>query len=330
MDKAAKQARSFGIEPENFERFQELQGIAHAIGAILGNMVHETEEFDKAASSSKRTIADLKGEVSKLQEKIEGSFDAREISVYNEEIRYLQRSIAGLMGELKPDISPSEPMFDLDEALGEVDKSMASLLSQTEDFQEFFDVATIGRMSQAMAELEYQLARASDPEKQRELRQEIARLKKEIDGIRTGAGDAGDSLQYFSRTLADGLDQILFRARSVEDAIQGIVRQLASRAFTTGIMGLLGGASFGGLSGFAAAAFGGTFHTGGIVPGVGEKMINVQGGEMVLSRDQVKTMGSGSTKDIRLTINIRGDLQGRGDTLRAVIDEQVRQSVRLS
>ena len=158
---------------------------------------------------------------------------------------------------------------------------------------------------------------------------QIETLAESMGDVATQTERTTEVAQFFSRTFADGLDQVLFNARSVEDAIKGIARQLASRAMVTGLMALFGGGLPAGVS-FGRAMFGGSFHTGGIVPGVGEKMINVKGGEMVLTRDQIKGIQMGSSqRDIRLTVNIRGDLQGRGDTLRAIIDEQVRQSVRL-
>lgn len=336
MEKAAKQARSFGIEPENFQRFQELQGIAHALGAIMGNMAMniDTSDANDAVEGTKKTIRDLQGEISELEESILDSFDPEQISNYKDQIEVLERAISSMMGELKPDTSIEKPIFDFDEALQAIDETMSSLLSKDMDFSEFFDTGSIGAMRQEIEKLNHELERTTDTQRAQELQAEIEGLNTAIQEMRFGVQGTGDDLEdatgaarFFSRTLADGLDQILFRARSVEDAISGIVRQLASRAFTTGIMGLLGGGF--GAGGFAAAMFGGTFHTGGVVPGVGEKMINVQGGEAVLSRDQVKSLGTGSTQRIELTVNVRGGTELSGRDLRYVIDEQVRQSVRL-
>lgn len=77
---------------------------------------------------------------------------------------------------------------------------------------------------------------------------EGAKLKEMKKDLEEGSGAA----RFFSHTLADGLENVLFQARSVEDAIKGIVRQLASRALVTGLMSLFtGGASLGGGSFFS-------------------------------------------------------------------------------
>ena len=233
-----------------------------------------------------------------------------------EELASLDRAQKAL-AQIRKDsalIEPVSDIIDLDAELFErvswhmnqfgstFEDAMRSVRSSPPDFEAFMD--SIWDTSLSAEELEHRL----------EL-------------IKEATNDASGAAQFFSRTLADGLDQVLFRARSVEDAIKGIIRQLASRALTTGLMALLGG-GLGGVS-FGRAMFGGTFHTGGVVPGVGEKMINVQGGEAVLTKDQVKSLGSGSAQRIELTVNVRGGTQLSGKDLRYVIDEQVRQSVRL-
>lgn len=60
--------------------------------------------------------------------------------------------------------------------------------------------------------------------------------------------------------------------------------------------------------------FAGTFHTGGIISGSGEKIAHVQGGEGIFTRDQMAAMG-GSAGDI--TVNIHGDA-GVGALISAV------------
>ena len=140
----------------------------------------------------------------------------------------------------------------------------------------------------------------------------------------TGAGE------FFTRSLADGLDQVLFRARSVEDAIKGIIRQLASRALTTGIMGLLGG-GFGGS--FVGAMFGGNRASGGHVePGrgyiVGERgpeMFYPQSSGTIATNQQME----GGSKKIDLRVHVTGDLVDRNGQIRSAIQEQSRQIQRL-
>lgn len=138
--------------------------------------------------------------------------------------------------------------------------------------------------------------------------------------------EATGAARFFSRTLADGLEGVLFRARSVEDAIKGIVRQLASRAITTGLLGLFTGGF--GSTGFFGSMFGGSFHSGGIVPGNGEKPIIAKGGEGVFTKGQMKALGGMGGKQV-IEVQINGELTGRGTELAAVINETVRQQGRL-
>ena len=293
----------------------------------------QEEKINKTA----KTIGDLRDEISKLENNIQGSFDSQEIQEYKEEIHKIERAISSLMGELKPETEPSGVIFDIDDALRNVDKSIESLLSKDSDFKEFFDVGTIGRMREEIQELEDQLIRTTDPEKAQALQQEINELNDKIREMREGAkgldeefDNATGAGEFFTRSLADGLDQVLFRARSVEDAIKGIIRQLASRALTTGIMGLLGG-GFGGS--FFGAMFGGNRASGGHVePGrgyiVGERgpeMFYPQSSGTIASNQQME----GSSKKIDLRVHVTGDLVDRNGQIRSAIQEQSRQIQRL-
>lgn len=152
------------------------------------------------------------------------------------------------------------------------------------------------------------------------------RLSEDMEDIGKKAEEATPKARLFAHTLADGLQGVFFQAQNVQDAIQGIIRQLASRAFTAGIFSLFG---VGG--GFAKNFFGGSFHTGGVIPGVGEKQISVKGGEMILTKSQQKSlaMGGGGSRSVNITVNVQGRLTGNGTDLEAIISETVRQQARL-
>ena len=297
---------------------------------LWGEMV-ETVKYGRQVRNMLLSIPDQMNRNASATEE-----SAKELRDWNAEALQTVESIRGLREQVDAVtydnvIPPIKEITDFEHAM---DMLSDSIQDFDFDSSEFFDTGSIAAMRQEVEQLNHALERTTDPEKARELQAQIEGLETAIQQMRFGIQDAGDDLekatgaaQFFSRTLADGLDQVLFRARSVEDAIKGIIRQLASRALTTGLMALLGG-GLGGVS-FGRAMFGGTFHTGGVVPGVGEKMINVQGGEAVLTKDQVKSLGSSSTQRIELTVNVRGGTQLSGKDLRYVIDEQVRQSVRL-
>ena len=247
--------------------------------------------------------------------------------------------------EIKDNIENTPPLYDnifpSEKVLTDLEyaeKILSDILDQTDtsiDTSEFFDIGTIGRMREEIQELEHQLIRTTDPEKVRELQREIDALTEKIALTRYGVQDTEDDFEsatgaarFFSRTLADGLDQVLFRARSVEDAIKGIIRQLASRALTTGIMALLGGGVGGS---FVGAMFGGNRQSGGGVnPGRGY-IVGERGPELFLPQSSgtiVPNQDMGS-KTINLNVHVKGGTGFDGKDLRYVIDEQVRQSVRL-
>ena len=211
-----------------------------------------------------------------------------------EQVEALARAVNNVRVAVE-NIKPVPEIFDPTDAV------IARIMQ--EDFKEFEDTL-------------YHVARQSEDFSHR-----LEQVKEKSEEA-TGAG------QYFSRTLADGLDQILFRARSVEDAIKGIVRQLASRALTTGIMGLLGGGF--GAGGFLGAMFGGNRQSGGGVnPGRGY-IVGERGPELFLPQSSgtivPNDMGS---KTINLNVHVKGGTGFDGRELRYVIDEQIRQSVRL-
>ena len=263
----------WGRDPMLEERLSDLHSAAAELQAIFAHLASQdpVENATEEIENLPPTIRELKGEIENLETSIEDSFDPTEIARYRSEIETLERAIANMMGELKPDVAVDEPVFDLDEALKAVDESMEAIIGKGEDidFSEYFDVGTIGRMRAEINELEEALIRTTDPEKAQGLQEEIDRLNEKIREMRDGVSGVGHELDtsqeaamFFSNTLADGLDQVLFRARSVEDALNNIVRQLASRALVTGL-GMLFGA--GGGASFGQLFFGGFRSSGGQV-----------------------------------------------------------------
>lgn len=275
ISKMESLAKSMGIDAEDFLPLQELIGNAHSLGAILQRILErpvkvstDTEDLDKIPP----TVRDLKQQISDLEDSIDDSFDSSEIRGFKGEIEELEKRIAGMMGELSPEKGIEKPMVDLEESVRAVNRSlteMFDILDKETDFSEFFDVGSIGAMREEIDQLEQALIRTTDPEKSRSLQEEIDRLTEKINEMRNGVSGVGDELQnstgaarFFSRTLGDGLDQVLFKARSVEDVLKGIARQLASRALTTLLMGAFTG-GFGGS--FVGAMFGGFRSSGGDV-----------------------------------------------------------------
>ena len=88
---------------------------------------------------------------------------------------------------------------------------------------------------------------------------------------------------------------------------------------TRGVVSLLTGGAGGFLSGLPK------FHTGGVVPGPPsmERLALVRGQEEVFTPQQAQTLRAGVGGGA-MTVHIVGELVGRGDTLRGVIDERIR------
>ena len=219
------------------EQYQILEKRLLVVRAILDEVSKRTAEgmsdFNESTEQTSKTVGELKEEISDLEDKINDSFDPKEIAKFKFEIEELEIELQKLMGEFdntKPKVEAIPPLYDqifpsnlsaekLLTDLEQAEKGLDDLLSGTEDFS---------------------------PDK-----------------ITEDLSEATGAARFFSRTLADGLEQVLFNARSVEDALKGIARQLASRALTTLLFGAFTG-GFGG-AGFFGAMFGGFRSSGGSV-----------------------------------------------------------------
>lgn len=120
--------------------------------------------------------------------------------------------------------------------------------------------------------------------------------------------ESAQKVGAFGDIMGNALSQATLHGQNLGDVLSGLIKQLASRALVTGLTALLtGGSSLAGGS-FLGAVFGGIFHNGGQVPGSGEKMILAEGGEFVLTPQQMAAMQStGGSRVIRVTqpINVR-------------------------
>lgn len=104
-------------------------------------------------------------------------------------------------------------------------------------------------------------------------------------------GKVNSAGQQVGSVLGKAFDKVALKGQDILDVTGQLLKQLGSQLFTQGITALLtGGTSLAG-GGLASAIFGGLFHSGGVVPGSGEKMIKAKGGEGVFTRGQMKAMG---------------------------------------
>jgi len=292
-------ATSLGVDPKTLSSYQQMEGVVDRIFSLMGKTTESQDEVAGGAGGVNtkteetiKTVGQLDEEIRKLQDSIKNSFDRAAIIGFEDQIHILENSIRSLMGTLKPDTPIAEPFHDLEQALLDVDEAMKSnLLFGGGADGMIIPEGSLMDLRQQVRALNEELEVTTDPERQEFLRQQIEGLNTAIGQVTNGLIESGGASLFFTRSLADGLDQVLFRARSVEDAIKGIIRQLASRAFLVGIGALLtSGASLEGTT-FLKAMFGGGRHTGGVVPGVGDRQMTLKGGESVLTAGQMKALG---------------------------------------
>ena len=139
----------------------------------------------------------------------------------------------------------------------------------------------------------------------------------------TSFNDAEREGGRFMQTITQGLSQALFYSQSFSDSLDNILRQLGSQLFIQGVTGLLGG-------GGASAVFGGLFHSGGKIPGVGERQITAKGGEYVLTPQQMNAMGNRGSSEVTVNVTISGESQVTGDMIRTVYDREVKRINRMT
>jgi len=154
-----------------------------------------------------------------------------------------------------------------------------------------FPEGSLGSLQERMTELREQMLYAFDPEVQQRLREEMEMTQEQIDDIMGKTEQAAVRGREFGNIMGNALSQAVLHGNDLSDVLKNLIKQFASRAFVMGVTALVtGGASLGGGS-LLGAVFGGLFHSGGIVPGSGERMIQVRGGEGVFTRSQMKAMG---------------------------------------
>jgi len=285
---------SGGATEELTKRLDDLTRSAVELAAGMAHLAMQPiipEDATDNVESARKTVGSLQDKIKELEESISKSFDRTAIIAFQDQIHITENSIRSLMGTLKPDTPIADVFYDLEQALLDVDDTMRSSLLFGGGSEILIPEGSLMDLRAQVRALNDELEVTTNPERQEFLRQQIEGLNTAIGEVTNGIQNAGGASLFFTRSLADGLEGILFQARSVEDAIKGIIRQLASRAFIVGIGALLTGGASLGTSSFIGAMFGGSRHSGGVVPGVGDRQMTLKGGESVLTSGQMKALG---------------------------------------
>lgn len=103
-----------------------------------------------------------------------------------------------------------------------------------------------------------------------------------------------ENLQAFGQMFGNALTRAVVQGNKLGSIMSSIGRQLASKGIMTALSFLLPGGAVVGKTGFFDTLFGGVFHDGGVVPGpIGqERLILAQGGETVLTPEQMRSGGA--------------------------------------
>lgn len=160
------------------------------------------------------------------------------------------------------------------------------------------------------------------------LRNAVVGVHQEIKELEDDTDDLTEVWMMFGEMANDALEQAVFQAKSLEQVLSNILKQLASQALRGLIMGGIGALTGGGTfaSGFLGAfGLGGQRASGGFARAGSPMLVGERGPEIV-------TMGAnstvtplqnirGGTTPQRIDIHIHGTLGARGRDLVYTIDE---------
>ena len=272
IDKFRSQALSMGIDPDEYPALVDMR-----------------EELDKIID---RRDAIAAGEIDEIIN--QRGADTTEDAADN--VDRLNTAI----NHLKPTLEATPPIdqilgFDEDPlpTFQNMQQALEDFVAMGEGFDftdKMFPPESLGALQERLAELREEMRYAFDPEVQERIREEMELTQEQIDQILGRTREVAEESRVWGEGLTSTLSQALLHGRDFEDVLKNIGKQLASRAFVQGVSMLAGGGLSGGTS-FAGAVFGGLFHSGGIVPGSGERTIQVRGGEGVFTAGQMKAMG---------------------------------------
>lgn len=230
---------------------------------------------------------------------------ANELKAESEEATRLAQSIKNVSKSIEAvrvsSQAPVDFIFDVQEIV-DVETGLDRLHNQMVQFQSGFTLpemiapeGSIAKLQQDLAKLQLQLAYTADPTKFAMLKEQIEQTQLALDGMTSNATQSGNAMMGLANSIGNIFERAALQGENLSQVLKGIIKQLAARAFVTGIGALLtGGASLGD-KGFLGTLFGGLFHSGGVVQGSGERMIRAKGGEMVLTKSQQKALSMGAT-----------------------------------
>lgn len=147
-----------------------------------------------------------------------------------------------------------------------------------------------------------------------------------LGALQDGVSGISAAAQTLEQSFASTFASIITGASSVEDALAGLLQQLASVLLQSAISGLLGGEGglLTGLLGIPAHAAGTTYSRGGLamVGEQGPELVNLPRGSQVMNAARTDRMLSGGGGTVNnWSIDARGAQAGVGEEIRRALEE---------
>jgi tape measure domain-containing protein len=201
--------------------------------------------------------------------------------------RALRRAKDNLMRQLETDDVIIQPDIDIsgDTNLG---KEM-NIFSGAENPIKKASVST-GQLNKNLGNVSNTLT--GIPEKLGSMNNGMTATEAALQGIGNQTQQVSSAAQTAGQSLGQMFDQAVLHGKNFMDVLKNIIKQLASRVFVQGVMALITGGSSLVAGSIGSAIFGGLFHSGGIVPGNGERIAKVKGGEGVFTKGQMAAIGN--------------------------------------
>lgn len=285
-------------------------------------------EAKQVLSDTQDVISFINGDVNALNDGL--SEVARNVGETKDESEKVTQEWTALNGAAVAVKQTVDKILSSTAGLKDRMKSIKEILGQDLVEQDQFDLSkklfppgSLGALQQRMQALREQLRFATDPEVIERLQQQIKETSKEIQNFGEEAEDSGRNAAMAMGSLGNSIGNVVGQLiRGKEEALSfGNILSTIAPALINVLTGGTGGFA----SSLVSGLFGGAFHSGGIIPGNGEKMAVVKGGEGVFTKGQMKAMGgmiqNGGQGKKQIELNITGELTGQGDQLRAVINE---------
>lgn len=155
--------------------------------------------------------------------------------------------------------------------------------------EKMFPPGSLGFLQQSLTNLREQLRKATDPEVIKRLQEQIGLTEQQIEEFGSFAEQSGRNAAMAMGSLGNSIGGVIGQLIKGKEEALSFGNILASIA--PALINVLTGGSGGFVSSLASGLFGGAFHSGGIVPGNGEKPILAKGGEGVFTKGQMQAMG---------------------------------------